>query len=125
MYFVIKNDDIKKNCIEHIQSLDGFYDVFIDEHQSLRSKAQNRLYWKFMKIIGDYCGYDKDDMHFVFAIQHLDYEEKNVLGFKRIKVKSTTSLTVKQFCDYILHIQKFAIEHNIKLPYPDNFHEIF
>jgi NinB protein len=125
VYFVLKNDDVKNNCIEKIKSLDGVWDVFIDEHGSLRSKAQNRLYWKFMKIIGDYCGYDKDDMHFVFAIQHLDHEKCNVMGFERIKVKSTTTLTVKQFCDYMTHIEKFAVENNIKLPYPDNFHEIF
>jgi len=125
VYFVTKNDEVKQNCIDHIQSLDGVYDVFIEEHGSLRSKAQNRLYWKFMKIIGDYCGNDKDDMHYVFAMLHLDHEKKNVMGFERIKVRSTTTLTVKQFCDYMVHIEKFAVENNIKLPYPDNFHEIF
>jgi len=123
VYFVLKNDNVKNNCIEKIKSLDGVWDVFIEEHGSLRSKAQNSLYWKWLTIIGNDIGYHKDDMHFVFGMMYLECEKRNIMGFERMVVPSTTSLSVKRFTDYLRQIEAFAVENGIRLPHPDFYDE--
>lgn len=126
MYYVLKNDEVKQNCLEYIRGLNGIHDVYIGEHESFRSKAQNSLYWKWLTIIGQDIGqgYDKDDMHHVFGMLYLEHEKRNCMGFERIKVESTRNMSVNRFSNHMRNVEKYAVESGIILPYPDYYSDI-
>lgn len=123
MYYVIKNDDIKKNCIEHIQSLDGVYRVIVEPYKKDRTKAQNRLCHMWARIIGDEFGYTEKEMFSILKAKFLGVEEVFLAGFKFVQPKESRNLPVRDFINFLDNIQNFAIQNNIKLPIPQQLYE--
>ena len=83
-------------------------DLELDKFKSKRSNSQNDLYWAMLKEIGDYCGYSDLELHDMFRFKYLS-EKKTVAGSEIYAIKSTTSLNVEEFTNYIHDIQRFAI----------------
>ena len=83
-------------------------DLELDKFKSKRSNSQNDLYWAMLKEIGDYCGYSDLELHDMFRFKYLS-EKKTVAGSEIYAIKSTTSLNVEEFKNYIHDIQRFAI----------------
>ncbi len=122
MYFVLKNDDIKKNCINHIQSLDGVYRVTIKKYKKDRSYAQNRLMWMWLGIISNDTGESPENLHEIFKLKFLGTEKIQSLGYNIEIPKSTTRLTTQEFTDYLDKIEALAMSINIRLPHPQDLY---
>ena len=118
MYYVLKNDDVKKSCTDHIQSLDGVYRVIIEPYKKDRTKAQNRLYWLWLGIIAADTGNSPENLHEVLKLKFLGTEKIQSLGYLIEIPKSTTKLTTQEFTDYLDKIEALALSIDIRLPHP-------
>ena len=122
MHFVIKNDDIKKNCIEHIQSLDGVWDVEIKKHVKSRTRAQNRLLWLWLGIISNDTGESPESLHEIFKLRFLGTEKIQSMGYSIEIPKSTTKLTTQEFTEYLDKIDVLMRSIDIHLPHPQDLY---
>jgi hypothetical protein len=62
-----------------------------------RSNEQNSLYWKWINIMSEETGFTKEEMHELIKYKFLKRTSINNNGVEEVKLKSTTSLTVKEF----------------------------
>lgn len=110
-----------------------------------RSKAQNRLYWKWLHEIHKKTGNDEDQLHFEFkkkflinilkrddesyavmclAISQLkqsESEQFRAIADGVIRETSTTRMNTSQFTNYLNLIEAFALkEFGMVLPVPDD-----
>jgi hypothetical protein len=110
-----------------------------------RSKAQNRLYWKFLSQWSKYQGTDKDSEHLFFKKKFLAriYDRDDVgkyrLTFAAVrKLKeehhsmyqqvadglneliSTTDASIAQFTEYLNDIHAFCLKQGCYLETPDD-----
>lgn len=110
-----------------------------------RSKAQNRLYWKWLHEIHRKTGNDEDQLHFEFKKKFLigilkrddkDYadmclaistlkqsesEQFEAIANGVIRETSTTRMDTKQFTEYLNLIEAFALKtFGMVLPVPDD-----
>ncbi|RZG91667.1 hypothetical protein EXE08_16360 [Acinetobacter pittii] len=110
-----------------------------------RSKAQNRLYWKWLHEIHKKTGNDEDQLHFEFkkrflinilkrddesyaemclAISQLkqsESEQFRAIADGVIRETSTTRMNTSQFNNYLNLIEAFALkEFGMVLPVPDD-----
>ncbi|MCL8261823.1 recombination protein NinB [Acinetobacter baumannii] len=110
-----------------------------------RSKAQNRLYWKWLHEIHKKTGNDEDQLHFEFkkrflikilrrddaeyaemclAITELkksESEQYRAIADGVIRETSTTRMNTSQFTNYLNLIEAFALkEFGMVLPVPDD-----
>lgn len=96
-------------------------DIMIQLHSNKRTLAQNRLYWMWIGLISDHCGYDDpEDAHKAFGAKFLADRSKQ-LPF----AKSTTKLDTLDFHEYMNKVERYAnVELGIVLPHPEDlFHE--
>lgn len=123
--FVLRNTDIILNVTNAIAiafRTGELFEVIIRPFKSQRSLAQNRLYWKWLKIIGDTFGNSDDAMHEYFKARMLKPAQEKVLGEWTAIYPTTTKLKVGEFTEYLQKIEEFAMNHNIILPHPDDYH---
>lgn len=123
-YYTIKNKDILEKCIIHLRALNPnkIWDIQIKHHVAKRSNPQNKIYWKWISIIGNELGYHREEMHEEFATRFIGTVEKTTLsGSKLIEPVSTTTLTTKEFAEYLVKIEAFAMGENIRLPSPEHY----
>ena len=110
-----------------------------------RSKAQNRLYWKWLHEIHRKTGNDEDQLHFEFkkkfligilkrddddyaamclaisALKQSESEQFEAIANGVIRETSTTRMDTKQFTEYLNLIEAFALkEFGMVLPVPDD-----
>ena len=110
-----------------------------------RSKAQNRLYWKFLTQWAKHQGTDKDSEHLFFKKQFLAriYHRDDVGQYRKtfaaVKVLkeqqhpmyqqvadglneliTTTDASVEQFTEYLNDIHAFCLKHGKHLSTPDD-----
>lgn len=110
-----------------------------------RSKAQNRLYWKWLHEIHKKTGNDEDQLHFEFkkkfligilkrdddeyaamclaisALKQSESEQYRAIADGVIRETSTTRMDTKQFTNYLQLIEVFALkEFGMVLPVPDD-----
>ena len=150
--FTIKDhSDITKT----ISYLHSNYTRSVDENKPLvvtikpetkdRSKAQNRLYWKWLHEIHRKTGIDEDQLHFEFkkkfligilkrddkdyadmclaisALKQSESEQFEAIANGVIRETSTTRMDTKQFTEYLNLIEAFALkEFGLALPVPDD-----
>tara|TARA_R100000656_G_scaffold22831_1_gene20234 strand:- start:236 stop:619 length:384 start_codon:yes stop_codon:yes gene_type:complete len=62
-----------------------------------RSKEQNSLYWKWVDILSKEIGFTKDEMHELIKYKFLKRNIVDDKGVESVVLKSTTTLTVKEF----------------------------
>lgn len=119
--------------------------IRIDQKQEDRSKAQNRLYWKWLSQWAKHQGTDKDSEHLFFKKQFLAriYHRDDVGQYRKtfaaVKVLkdqkhpmyqqvadglneliSTTDASVDQFTEYLNDIHAFCLKHGKYLSTPDD-----
>ena len=83
--------------------------VEITKYSKSRTLEQNKKYWMYLKIISEFTGYTKEELHFILASEFIPYEVK----YKEqtiIMPKSTTSLTVQEFMIYLEQIRLWAFQ---------------
>lgn len=123
--------------------------VVIDQKQSKRSEAQNKLYWLWVTQWAKHTGSDKDSEHIFFRRKFLArifqrddvgmYREtisvmnnlEQVLGLSEKQLydkianemadkMSTTEANTKQFTEYLNDIHAFCNKHGCYLHTPDD-----
>jgi hypothetical protein len=113
----------KERAINKIKSLnlDKPWSVDIKPYKKNRSLAQNKLYFMWMKIIGDEIGYTSEEIHAIMADRFLTTEFVEYGGNKIKRDKSTSKLNTKEFTEYLESIDRWAAgEMGIVLPSPED-----
>jgi len=82
--------------------------VNVTQKKSKRSLDQNDRYWKLITAFGEFCGYDKDEMHQEVGTRFLTYEKTMPNGEIKKFIKSTTKLNVKEMVELQEHIERVA-----------------
>lgn len=125
-YIIIRDKHDRDRALEAIKAIrasDGVLSVEIKEYKENRSQAQNRLMWSWYKVIGDYMGCEKDEMHDVIGARFLPLveikAERNGEQITIVRPVSTASLKVDEMADYLRKIEALAIELDIVLPLHD------
>ena len=87
----------EERFLDDLIELEGKDIVFtLSENKDYRTNSQNKLWWKYMQIMGNELGYNKNEMHDICKLKFLQRER--VEDGRKIKyLKSTTSLTKKEF----------------------------
>ena len=126
MRYILKpdNQDVFKRIVNDLGNLhpDKTWTITIEEKSINRSTQQNALYWKWLQIMGDHFGYTKDEMHEELAARFLGVVERKTIGGHQIRApRSTTSLTTKEFSEYMNMIEALALQQQIQLPQPEHY----
>lgn len=109
-----------------------------------RSKAQNRLYWKWLHEIHRKTGNDEDQLHFEFkkkfligilkrddddyaamclaisALKQSESEQYEAIANGVIRETSTTRMDTSQFTEYLNDIHAFCNKNGCYLETPDD-----
>jgi hypothetical protein len=90
--------DNKTTLVDYIRGIeDGTkVEVEITETPDIRTNKQNKLWWSWMKIIGNELGYSKNEIHDILKYKFLLREEIND-GETTQHLKSTATLTKTEF----------------------------
>jgi hypothetical protein len=108
----------KNSFDEYARKFEGKnVEITIDRVQQSRTLKQNSYYWGVViEILTKEFGYGPDEIHEALKFLFL----KKLLNEDLITVKSTTSLTTKEFGEYIEKIKVWASSnHNIYIPDSD------
>ena len=126
---IIRSQEDKNKVLNRISMLviDKPWEVEIKPYKKNRSLRQNKLYFAWMKIIGDQLGYESEEIHAIMADKFLVDKFVEYAGKQIKRDKSTSKLNTKEFTDYLQRIDRFvASELGIILPVPDDqYYEIF
>ena len=90
--------DDKANFIDEVAKFDDDVRIVIEvrEAKDVRTNSQNRLWWKWMQILGDNLGYSKTEIHDIAKYKFL-LKEEMIDGEIHQSLKSTTTLTKSEF----------------------------
>ena len=117
---------VDKERIKHkIDSLnlEKPWSVEVKPYKKNRSLAQNKLFWKYMGIIGEDLGYDPQSCKEVICQKLLGTECKVIMGDTITVIKGTSKLNTKEFANFIEAIIRFAItDLGINLPTSDDLY---
>ena len=111
--FKIDNPEKYQQYISQLK--DGRYKISVQRICNKRSTNQNSLYWVWMSILGNEIGEDAEDMHCTFKSMYLVDRSKKIPI-----VKSTTSLSVLDFGEYMNKIDRWASTNGYLLPTPED-----
>ncbi len=94
--------------------------VKVTNQKPKRTTQQNRYYWGvYLPLISEKTGEDDlDRLHELFKGMFLTKTIAEVLGKKVRITKSTTDLTVSEFCEYVLNIEAFT---SVEAPPTENY----
>ena len=96
-----------------------------DERNQTRSQQQNRLYWSWCKLLGDYIGYSKDQCALLLQDRFLGRDEfTNQAGTVNVsQIKGTSKLKVSEFAEFLESVEIFsANDLDYVLPRPDDLY---
>ena len=117
---LFKSTDHRKLFDRYIEQFpDGKYTLDIEPEKKSRTSQQNNYYWFYLGLISEDTGYTTDELHTLFKGMFLSKEIKEVMGKPVRLTKSTTDLSVGEFCDYLASI---ALETEIQLPDTSDFY---
>tara|TARA_R100000687_G_C6323762_1_gene106268 strand:+ start:97 stop:498 length:402 start_codon:yes stop_codon:yes gene_type:complete len=86
-----------------------------------RSTKQNALYWKWLGVLTE-TGNSQGALHQYLAQEFLSPVAEDIQGQTVLVIKSTTTLTVKEFAEYLEHVQQFADSLGCILPRPEELY---
>lgn len=92
----------------------------LTEKKPRRTLAQNAYYWGvYLPLIAKETGEaDVVRLHYLFRGMFLTTQIVEVLGHKTRVIKSTTDLSVGEFCEYILKIEELT---GVEAPPTENY----
>ena len=105
------------SLIQKLKELDysKMWKIEIKEGKHNRSVDQNKYLWHIYRILGDYLGYEPEEIHELLTYRYLR-EEKKIAEETIIVIARTSTLNTKEFNDYIEQVKFFAYEYGCKLP---------
>ena len=86
-----------------------------------RSTKQNALYWKWLDVLTE-TGNSGGALHQYLAQEYLSPVAEDIQGETVLVIKSTTTLTVKEFAAYLENVQQFADSLGCILPRPEDLY---
>jgi hypothetical protein len=86
-----------------------------------RSTKQNALYWKWLDVLTE-TGNSVGALHQYLAQEYLSPVAEDIQGETVLVIKSTTTLTVKEFAAYLENVQQFADSLGCILPKPEDLY---
>ena len=98
--------------------------ITIKEDNLTRSGRQNDLFWVWMTVLGEFHGYNKNDMAEELQ-QSILGETSFVSKLDGSTIKKHTrakSLTVGQFQSFLEQIEVHAAEYGVRLPLEEEIH---
>lgn len=99
--------------------------VEIKQYRKKRTLSQNALYHKWVGILCDHFGYEHDEMCEELKRELLPpegrYFKVGIDGSER-EFRTTTKLTTKPMGEYMTAIDRFAAQHGVILPHPEDQH---
>ena len=129
--YLLASDHLTAQALATIRELprDGSWQVVVAPYRRNRSLAQNRLYWLWLKVIADHVfettgqQVSDEDMHEWFKARFLGTRIVEVNGEAVRAAKSTRTLSVAEFSQYLERIDHFAAEHlGLTLPHPQDMY---
>ena len=121
--FVLDTQKDRERACEAVREAEKGCWVEIGPPKSRRSRAQNNLYWLWLKTISDETGYQVDELHAMLRALFLGYRTVEIYGRMVAIPTSTTTLTVRQMSEYLHEIDRWAREADVMLPHPDQVYE--
>jgi hypothetical protein len=124
---VIATPEGQRDAVKAVLDLDASspWVVTIAPHKPKRSVSANALYWKWMDQMAKHFSkragpFTREDMHDIMRHEHLGYEEARKIGSTWIKegLRSTTKLSVSEFCEYMTRIDAWALDQGVHLVTP-------
>ena len=119
------HDELSKTIArERLDKLpaDGSVYVEFGSTEETRSKAQNRLMWKWLGIFGEHAGYTKQQAHDVFCSEINGVEiVKDLHGVNREIIKGTRNMTVKEMAYFLQQVECICTQIGCYLPIPDDY----
>ena len=124
MNFILRDNSIRNNAIKFLMDLDisELYEVTVHLFKDSRSKAQNRLYWKWIPYLADYCGYTHNRMHKELKVKYIGVTSEEIAGVIITEPKSSKKLNVKEFANYLREVEEFANDYEVRLPHPEDLY---
>ena len=90
--------------------------IEVREAKDIRTNAQNRLWWKWIELIADETGNEKQEIHSILKYKFL-LKEEMIDGELHQGLKSTTTLTKEEFAKLTQEVFYCANDTlNINLP---------
>ena len=124
-HIIISGEEQRKRAlyiIEHL-SIEFPMKVTIEKHVKKRSLSQNALYHKWIDILGDHFGYERDEMaeelKRMFVPAQGRVTKKALDGGIR-EFCTTTKLNTAEMKEYMNAIDRFAAQNNVILPHPED-----
>ena len=96
-----------------------------DERNQTRSQQQNRLYWSWCELLGQFLGYSKDDTALLLQDKFLGrHEFTNQAGTVDVsQIHGTSKLKVSEFAEFLESVEIFSTtELDYVLPRPDDLY---
>ena len=91
--------------------------IEVREAKDIRTNAQNRLWWKWIEVISDETGNEKQEIHSILKYKFL-LKEEMIDGELHQGLKSTTTLTKAEFGKLTQDVFYWANDtFNINLPH--------
>lgn len=121
MKTTIRTEDDRAAVLAAVNALDlgKPWSVEIKKHVKKRSLNANALYWRWISIIADETGNDKDDIHEAFKAKYLEPVERLVMG-EMVPVLTTANLNTREMSAYMDKVYAFATnELEMILPLPE------
>lgn len=122
---VIRDEVQRERALFLLQNLDITKPKVIEwsDYRKPRSISQNKLYHKWVDILGDHFGYEKEEMKEELMIAFLPAEGrvvKNGLDGSEREFLTTTKLKTDSMSAYLDAIDRFAIQNGVNLPHPQD-----
>lgn len=118
MQYILRNDDVIARCIEEIKRSPG---MTVTIKETKRGLDQNALMWMLLTVLGKDMGYTSEQLHEVLKVRWLGVSKRIVEGIEIVEPVSTTTLTKKQFTEYIDKIYELGAIMGIVLPNPSHW----
>ena len=87
-----------------------------------RSQRQNKLWWKWMLVIGNFIGHSQNQMSLMLQQEFLGEETftNKITGEEITQIRSTKSLKVDEMKELLEQVDFWAGDLGIKLPHPED-----
>ena len=89
-----------------------------------RSQRQNKLWWKWMLVIGNFIGHSQNQMSLMLQQEFLGEETftNKITGEEITQIRSTKSLKVDEMKELLEQVDFWAGDLGIKLPHPEDLY---
>lgn len=125
--FIIQDELSMKDCMRNVFALwwempEVKWEVLFRVYKDSKTLRQLRLYWKWVKVIGDEFGEHKTDMSEYLKSALLEPRIIEIKGNIQEVRPSIANMKIDEMSEYLTSVSRWAGSHNIRLPHPEDLH---